>query len=341
MTKGRRQTLKVFRCLGASLQQSNNHSDGFFFFFFFFPPAGSFPLRGKALAGFGGQSLPDDHGWQYLPSISLVSHSRKQPEVQLVRERDPFRAGINPLTGNKAERAITCPGSDRPTKVKRFFFFPGRFLQLSPCQRRLHQPHPAHTHTGTKAGTSACGRVKRGKKRKNMTTLFGKQWCHTHLVSLQRPQDETGDSHLPLKRARGGKTLKRNFKKRLQAPRSAPTVSRLLQFNPGALKVPERCRETLTGCERVGGGSSTGKRASKGGTREGRTRAKSAESRSSLRILHPRSVWPTYQDDRLISISGPQQRGWLRASSSSNCSSCSRAVVAVVLAAVAVTAVVE
>lgn len=174
-----------------------------------------------------------------------------------------------------------------------------------------------------------------------MTTLFGKQWCHTHLVSLQRPQDETGDSHLPLERAQGGKTLKRNFKKRLQAPRSAPTVSRLLQFNPGALKVPERCRETLTGCERVGGGSATGKRASKGGTREGRTRAKSAESRSTLGILHPRSVWPTYQGNRLISISGPQQRGWHRASSSSSCSSCSRAVVAVALAAVAVTAVVE
>lgn len=150
--------------------------------FFFFSPAGSFPLRGKALAGFGGQSLPDEHGWQYLPSISLVSHGRKQPEVQLVRERDPFRAGINPLTGNKAERAITHPGSDRPMKVKRFFFssqddFYSCHRVRGVCINRI-----LHTHTGTKAGTSACGRVKRGKKRKNMTTLFGKQWCHTHTL---------------------------------------------------------------------------------------------------------------------------------------------------------------
>lgn len=87
------------------------------------PPRWLIPSARQSPGWVGGQSLPDEHGWQYLPSISLVSHGRKQPEVQLVRERDPFSAGINPLTGNKAERAITPPGSDRPMKAKRCFFF--------------------------------------------------------------------------------------------------------------------------------------------------------------------------------------------------------------------------
>lgn len=140
----------------------------------------------------GGQSLPDEHGWQYLPSISLVSHGRKRPEVQLVRERGPFQAGINPLTGNKAERAITPPGSDRPMKAERFFFYftARRVLRFSPRQRGLHQPQPARTHFRMM-----------WREEKKVMTLFSKQWCHTHLVSLQRPRDETGDSHPPQERA--------------------------------------------------------------------------------------------------------------------------------------------
>lgn len=102
--------IQVSRCISATVKQS--------FRWIFFFPRWLIPSARQSPGWVGGQSLPDEHGWQYLPSISLVSHGRKQPEVQLVRERDPFRAGINPLTGNKAERAITPPGSDRPMKVR-------------------------------------------------------------------------------------------------------------------------------------------------------------------------------------------------------------------------------
>lgn len=107
------------------------------------------------------------------------------------------------------------------------------------------------------------------------------------------------------------------------------------------MKVRERCGEPLTGCERVGGGSPTGKRASKGGDPRGESEGEvSGESGppenfpSPLCVAHlsgrPADLYERATAERMAQCAQRQQQQQHQQGSST---------VAVALAAVAATTI--